>query len=328
MHRAVQVSQLPTGIEQALTLAALDCLFRDRFVADPVAQAQAKGIVLQPAEQTLLSQTPADVLRSMAEQVVVPRAMSRRQFVKPVAASIVALVTGRAMLLCSGCTGADSFDPDAGDAESNQLWMQLRGHTCFVYLCPASLQDRSKPVPVLLALHDLGETCLANVLRWRAAADKYNFNIISVNWTDEPASQQARDQLAADLTPIVDEFSGTYPVIPGYRHLASRGASTPILWKAGFERTANAWRSVAFLGGVPEGDWVGAPDAAIQKVVNPSPALYYVIGSSDGELPAAKALLAALSAKGTTTQLHEAPGSTDTAVLDLSAIWVWLFSHE
>ncbi|MBI5532303.1 MAG: hypothetical protein HY898_06295 [Deltaproteobacteria bacterium] len=328
MHRAVEVSQLPTGIEQILTLSALDCSLRDRFAADPIAAAASKGVRLQPTEEALLRQTPAETLRAMAEQAVIPRAMSRRAFVKPVAASIVALITGSAFLLCSGCTGADSWDPDGGEAGTDQMWMQIAGHTCYVYLCAASQQDPTKPVPVLLALHDLGETCLSNVQRWRAAADKYGFNIVSVNWTEEPATQQAKDKLAADLGSILDEFGKTYAITPGYRHLSGRGAATPILWKGAFEGAAHAWRSVVFLGGVPDGDWVGAPETALAKLSSGPPALYYVMGTSDAQLDSAKALTQALSTKGATTKLAEVSGSTAEAVLDFSAIWIWLFSHE
>lgn len=324
MHRAVDVSQLPTGIEQALTLAALDFAFRERFAQDPVGAAAAKGIRLQQAECALLAQTPPEALRAMAEQVVIPRTMSRRQFVKPVAASIVAMITGSAFLLCSGCTGADSWDPDAGDeAGANQFWMKLAGHTCYAYLCPKAFTDQAFAAPVLVALHDQGETCLSNVLRWRTAADSYNFNIVSVNWTEEPADQATLDKLAADLSAIATEFSQTHAVTAGQQHLCSRGSAGPILWKAGFERDARAWRSAVMLGGIPDGDWTGAPDAALAKLVSPAPALYHVVGSTDAELAAAKALNAALKAKGATARLQQVDGSTATAVLDFSLIWAW-----
>ena len=72
MHRAVQVSELPTGIEQILTLAALDCALRERFASDPVGAAASKGVRLQPAEEALLRQTPSETLRARAEQIVIP----------------------------------------------------------------------------------------------------------------------------------------------------------------------------------------------------------------------------------------------------------------
>jgi hypothetical protein len=329
MHRAVDVTQLPTGIEQALTLAALDFAFRERFAHDPVGAALSKGIKLQDAERALLEHTPPQALRAMAEQIVMPRTMSRRQFVKPVAASIVAMITGSAFLLCSGCTGADSWqDPDASaEGGANQLWMNLAGHTCYVYLCPKSVQSHSWAAPVIVALHDQGETCLSNVLRWRTAADSYNFNVVSVNWTEEPADQASLDKLATDLRAIATEFAQTYAAATGQQHLCSRGASTPIVWKAGFEHDPNAWGSAVFLGGMPAGDWTGAPDTALLNLVSPPPSLYHVIGTTDPELAAAQAMAAALTAKGATVKLQQVDGSTATAVLDFSSIWGWMTSH-
>ena len=139
MHRAVAAEELPQGVEQVLTIAALDHEFRESVGRDPVAAAAAKGIALDAVEAGLLRSAPPAQLAAMAERMVIPRDIGRRQFVKAVSASVVALVTGKAMMLCSGCTGADSSwgRPDApGTAE--QKWISLAGHTCYVYV-PAAV---------------------------------------------------------------------------------------------------------------------------------------------------------------------------------------------
>ncbi len=43
LHRTVDASQLPKGLEQLFTLAALDPKFRDKVGEDPQAAAKSRG---------------------------------------------------------------------------------------------------------------------------------------------------------------------------------------------------------------------------------------------------------------------------------------------
>ncbi|HQB43316.1 MAG TPA: Os1348 family NHLP clan protein, partial [Polyangiaceae bacterium] len=65
MHRAVQATELPQGVEQVLTIAALDPVFRAQVARDPISAAAAKGIRLDPVEAALLQSMPAQRLAAM-----------------------------------------------------------------------------------------------------------------------------------------------------------------------------------------------------------------------------------------------------------------------
>ncbi len=318
MHRAVAAEELPQGIEQVLTIAALDREFRASVARDPVAAAAAKGIALDAVEAGLLRATAPAQLAAMAERLVIPRDIGRRQFVKAVSASVVALVTGNAMLLCSGCTGADaSWGIDApGTAE--QKWISLAGHTCYVYV-PGSVTSAA---PVLVALHGGGETCLSSVQRWHSAADRYGFNLLAINWTDEAATPETWDALVADLPAITAAFAGYYPITAGRTYLSSRGASTALAWRAAY-LAEGGFRGTVLLGGVPEGDWV-AEGAALAQAAVATPALYYVIGKLDSDYAAATAFYSAATGAGINGTRDELEGATADAVLDFSAIWTWI----
>jgi predicted esterase len=77
---------------------------------------------------------------------------------------------------------------------------------------------------------------------------------------------------------------------------------------------------------MPPGDWLGAPEAAAQKLVATPPALFHVMGTSDPEFAAAQALAAYLKTRSVTVHLEQVPGSTSEAVLDFSVIWSWMLS--
>lgn len=325
MHRAVAVEELPQGVEQVLTVAALDHEFRVRVAADPVGAAASKGIALDPVETGLLRSVAPGQLAAMAERLVIPRDVGRRQFVKTVSASIVALVTGKAMLLCSGCTGADaSWGELDTPSTPTQRWMNLAGHTCYVYI-PATVAISHAAAPVLVALHGQGETCLSSVQRWHTAADNHGFNLLAINWTEEAATPETWDALVADLPAVLEAFGGYYSVTPGQRFLTSRGPSATITWKAAY-LAANGYAGDALLGGVPEGDWVGGA-ASLVAAMNATPALYYVLGRRDPDHAAGSAFYAAVTGRGVTGNLLELAGSTADAVLSFTDIWRWLAAH-
>jgi hypothetical protein len=321
MHRSVAVEELPQGVEQVLTLAALDHRFRVEVGRDPLAAAASKGIRLDPVEAALLAAAPPAQLAAMAERLVVPRGIGRRHFVEAVSASVVALVTGKAMLLCSGCTGADtSWGVPDGNAPVQQ-WMNLAGHVCYVYV-PAAVAAAHTPAPLLVALHGADETCLASVQRWRTAADSFGFDLLAVNWTEDAPTPETWDALVADLPAIASAFATTYPIEGELRYLSSRGASTALAWRAGY-LAAGGFQAAALLGGVPDGDWVGDASPLVAAMVA-TPALYYVLGAADPDHAAGSAFYTAVTGAGVVGHLDALAGSTADAVLDFSAIWQWL----
>lgn len=339
MHRAVSVSELPVGIEQALTLAALDYRFRDDLLSDPVRAAAGKGIELDEVEAALLRNTDPKKLMQMAKRTVRPagsrakegRRVSRRSFMKNVAASVAVLVGGKAFLLCSGCTGADSWEPtpDAGQKEPIQRWAELAGYTCYVYI-PVDVQTPTlHAAPLLVALSDEGETCLSTVQRWSPVADANGFSILAVNWTESQMSQAERDQLADDLSEVVVAYGAEYPVDWSRCHLASRGESSPIVFRAAMEQDPGTWASVAFLGGMIDvqcSDY-GQGQPPPFDLVEPHPAVYYVVGKEDTEYAEVTTCCDMLDFYGVTVQLEEVEGTTDLAVLQFSSIWEWMSTH-
>ncbi len=324
MHRAIDAAQLPKGVEQVLTLAALDHTFRQRVAQDPVTAAQEKGIQLDEIEAKLLQSTKPDRLAQMSEKLVIPKKPGRRQFIKAVSASIVAMVTGKAVMLCSGCTGADTW---VDDKDPLQKWMDLGGHTCYVYLPKTVVAYPQSAAPVLVTLHGQGETCLSNVQRWYNTADMYGFSLISVNWTEEAITPEDKDKLIADLPQILDNFNNQYAIDRSNLYLSSRGESTPMIWEAGFLRDNQLWSGVVFLGGVPGGDWENNSAQLIEGIKTDPPALYYVIGKEDPEYSQAVAFCEAADQAGVDLHKDEVEGSTSRAVLSFSEIWTWIERH-
>jgi hypothetical protein len=335
MRRAVEVSDLPQGVERVLTLAALNHQFRADLLRDPVAAALRKGIVLDTVETALLRAARPEQLAAMADRIVIPPSTERRTFVKAVSASIVAMVTGKAVMLCSGCTGMDTWRRDAsspgldaGDPDAPvQQWIELNGYTCYLYL-PRRLADLpTYEHSVMIALHGEDETCLASVQRWGTAADAHGFAIIAVNWTDVAATPASKSQLARDLSGIWQAYSTRWT----YRStsavaLSSRGASTAIAFQAAcLEPSNTVWTGVAFLGGIPDGDWVTDPTTALASLQAQAPEfLYYLRGDADPEYAQATACVEALRNRGVTVYSPTVSGSLGNAVLDFSDICIYL----
>ena len=335
MRRAVEVSDLPQGVERVLTLAALNHRFRADLLRDPIAAAQSRGIVLDAVESSLLRSARPEQLAAMAERMVIPRSPDRRTFVKAVSASVVAMVGGKAIMLCSGCTGMDSWrrdasspSLDAGDPDAPvQQWIELAGYTCYLYLPRRLANNPTYQHSVMIALHGEDETCLASVQRWATAADTHGFAIIAVSWTDVAATPASKSQLARDLSGILQAYGTrwTYPSSSSVV-LSSRGASTAIAFQAACMEPSNAvWTGAAFLGGVPEGDWLGDPTTAMASVQAKLPDfLYYLRGDADPEYAQATACVTALRNRGVSIDAPAIPGSLSDAVLDFSAICTYL----
>ncbi len=324
MRRAVPVSELPVGIEQLLTIAALDAAFLERVAADPVAAAAARGIRLDDAEVALLRNATPALLRQMAERLVVPKTLGRGSFMKAVAASIVAMVTGKAFLLCSGCTGADTFESEGGTGR--QQWVTYDGHTCYLYVPKQVDADASMPAPIMVALHGEGETCLSNVQRWAQTADNYGFILLSVNWTEEASSDAGVDKLVQSLASLAT--MGLEGRMPSGRFLCSRGTATPLAYRSGLVVHPLAWDGVVMLGGVPDGDWVNQPAQASEGIGEDPPAVYYVSGDADPDFQQAKACVARLKELDVVCGHQIVSGETSGAILEFASIWLWLVEHK
>ena len=335
MRRAVEVNDLPQGVERVLTLAALNHQFRTDLLRDPVAAAQSKGILLDAVESALLRAARPEQLAAMADRIVIPPSSERRTFVKAVSASIVAMVTGKAIMLCSGCTGIDTWRRDASspvlDASDPdapvQQWMDLNGYTCYLYIPAAVAADPTVGHGVMVALHGEDETCLASVQRWSAAAERFSFGIVAVNWTDVAVTEATKSQLARDLSGILQAYSQKWSTTERPCTLTSRGGSTPIVFQAGYvDPSSTTWTGIIFLGGVPDGDWVNDPVTASAGVRTNGPKLYYVLGDADAEYQQGKACVLALSQLGTPTLSPTVAGSLSSAVLDfIQTYWNFTF---
>lgn len=335
MRRGVEVSDLPQGVERVLTLAALNHQFRMDILRDPVAAARSKGIVLDPVESALLRSARPEQLAAMADRIVIPPSSERRTFVKAVSASIVAMVTGKAIMLCSGCTGIDTWRRDAAvsqgsdsggaDASAVQQWMDLNGYTTYVYIPPLIASGAIQAYSVMVALHGEDETCLASVQRWGTAADSNYFVILAVNWTDVATTTATKSQLARDLAGIALAWGTKWPTAPANYRLSSRGASTPMAFQAGcVEPTSGMWASAAFLGGLPDGDWVNDAAAALAPMQTKVPRVGYLVGDADPEYAQASACVAALRAYGMSVYFPSISGSLKDAVLDFSNLYAYI----
>ena len=313
MHRAVDVTLLPIGLEQALTIAALNPWFKRAFSKDPFGAAASRSIKLDKVETMLLASKSPKELGKMVDRMVIPKTMKRRAFVKSVAASVVAMVSGSAHLLCSGCTGADRWDSQEGIVgEALQRWENLVGYTCYVYVPGWIVTEPSDRHPLLLCLHDEGEDCLSNIQRWQATADAYGFHLVSVNW--DP-STSTRERLAADLASIRLSYIHTHYNDPDASYLCSRGAATEVAWLA-LNEPGSPWNGAAFLGGLPSGD-------SSLDVVPQASRIYYVIGTEDDAYEGAQAF-GQVASVTLPLELVVVEGSTDEAILSFETIWRWL----
>lgn len=322
MHRAVEATDLPQGVEQVLTIAALDPVFRAQVARDPISAAAAKGIRLDPVEAALLQSMPAQRLAAMTERLIIPRSSGRRTFMKAVSASIVAMVTGQAFLLCSGCTGADTFEPDT---EPEQRWMELAGYTCYVCIPTGIPEADAGTVPVVLALHGEGETCLSSAQRWQAVGEQAGFCLVAINWTEDARLPEQRKALVSHLQQIVEQLGEQLRISTGDVYLTARGMAADLLVDAVYLGGSSlSCKAVNLLGGAPKGDWIGQADTLLAPLGATPPKLCYVLGKVDDDYAQGKAFAEALVARGVTVHRQELEEATDSAKLSFADIWSWM----
>ena len=334
MHRAVSTADLPMGLEQVLTVAGLNHRFRRRLQQDPVKAAASIGVELDETELMLLRSAGPERVAEMARCTVPPRD-TRRQFIKGVAASVAALVAGEAYLLCSGCTGADSWERDQGPGADKgkpaaQLVSTLAGYVCYLYVPGKVLNNMGSPHPMMLTLHDETETALAHNKRWAGVADQHGVSIVSVNWTEEPKTPADLDKLAKELSAVVKAFTKSYPVDADRRYIVSRGKATPIVYKAAFQNDSEFWAAAAFLGGTPLDKCEhGASIPGPANLVAKPPALYYLLGKKDADYTKANGCVEMFDFyKKMPFKSEQLDGTTDSAVLKFDEIWQWLEKYR
>jgi hypothetical protein len=208
-------------------------------------------------------------------------------------------------------------------------WIELAGHLSLVYQPARAIAARPQPVPLLISLPAAGETAPASVERWRSAADADGFVLAVVNRGADPQTPEAQARLVDDLSKIAHDVRQLQPIDLGRWHLAAFAAATPLAYRGAFEAHSGDWASVAFVGGVPDGDWLGAPAAAAAKLVSTPPPLFYAASEADGELAAAKACAAELARRGVTVTVEAVSGSLSKPPAELAArAWAWLAKHR
>ncbi len=334
MHRAVSTADLPVGLEQVLTVAGLNYRFRRLLQQDPLAAGRSIGVELDEAELMLLRAAGPERVGELARTTVPPK-NTRRGFVKTMAASVAALVAGEAFLLCSGCTGADTWVRDRGLSPDTakapvDLVSTLAGHVCYLHVPGKVLGDMGSPHPVLVALHDESETALANSKRWAGVSDAHGVSIISVNWTEEPKTPADLDTLAKELSDVVDAFGKSYPADADRRYIVSRGKATPIVYKAAFLQDSGFWAAAAFLGGVPTDTCEhGASKPPPTGLVAAPPALYYLTGKKDPDFTKAEACAEMFEFyKKMPCKAEVLDEATASAVLTFDEIWQWMAQYR
>jgi hypothetical protein len=245
-------------------------------------------------------------------------ALDRRAALRELAALALALP---AACSDSSSPSADLRAPDAAAAQTR--WLELVSHLCLLYLPAAAIAARPDPRPLLIALHDAGESPPSSLDRWRGVADAAGLVVLCPNWTAEPVERQA--ELLDRLIRISEELDATtQPVDAARLYLAARGAATPYGYRGAFERHSGRWAGVSFLGGVPAGDWTGAPATALASLVEAPPAVHYTLGAEDPELDAARACASALAGRGVPVEQQLLPGTLASLRFDAASAWAWL----
>ena len=93
--------QVPVGLERVLYAAAAEPEFRDALLADRAKALAARGFELTNSERAVLGNLPAEQLAAMIARLDVSREnLARREFLRNVAGTFVALAAGSALTGC------------------------------------------------------------------------------------------------------------------------------------------------------------------------------------------------------------------------------------
>jgi len=93
--------RVPVGLERVLYAAAIDPALKAALLADR--KAASRGFELGGSERAVLDSLPAEQLAAMIERLDVSREnLARREFLRNVAGTFVALAAGSALGSCSG----------------------------------------------------------------------------------------------------------------------------------------------------------------------------------------------------------------------------------
>jgi hypothetical protein len=97
---------VPVGLERVLFAAAADPEFRSALFADREAALAARGFALTSSERAVLGNLPEEQLAAMVRRLDVSREnLERREFLRNVAGTVIALAAGTALDACSGNGG-------------------------------------------------------------------------------------------------------------------------------------------------------------------------------------------------------------------------------
>jgi hypothetical protein len=106
--------RVPVGLERVLCAAAADPELKAALLADRKAAVAARGFGLSPSENAVLENLPVGQLDAMIARLDVSREnLARREFLRAVAGTVVALAAGTALDACSGNDGQAGAQGDA-----------------------------------------------------------------------------------------------------------------------------------------------------------------------------------------------------------------------
>lgn len=250
--------KLSLNIDYLLTRAALNESFKKELMEDPIGTCERHGFNLSESEKILLSSMSKEELEATINSIFPPMNQSRRRFMKAVPKSIVALITGRALLELYGCpTGITTEDIGDGE-ERNQhsdtrneinLWINLASYRCYLYVPNLTSET---PLSLTLLFHAYGETSLEMIERVSETARTHNTALLSVNWSGNPEYIDGIDTRSI-LEEFKSEYSQTYnidttkAVIMGYKE----GGSVALV-KSIFQ-DGTIWKKAAsYFGVIPQ----------------------------------------------------------------------------
>jgi hypothetical protein len=296
------------GLDLVITRAALSPKFREDLLGDPVGACGRHGIALKDSERQILAMLPRAELERTIDGVFGP-APSRRKFIKSVAASIVAFVAGEAVWLYAGCGGASpyypsdySVDTDVTQDEpavAHDLWVSLNGMNCYLHV-PASYAGAAQ-MPLVVAFHGAGETCLEMMERMVLQSDGYGYLALAVNWSgslDDAATLDAialADSLAADYG---------YRVETAARFIAGHLEGSVLALTRGLYEEAG-WAGAAGFFGLPAESYRSVtPGSSVAKV-------HISMASSQPDYAQTEAYGAFLTSSGLGVHVELVDGSPD-----------------
>lgn len=193
-------------VERLLIRATLEPELRHRLLNHRESLLDSGELCLTPQEMRLLRLIPRSQLAASIDHLAVPRA-SRRGFIRAVPAALMAALATSGLGAGSGCKAglgedgdasldayeflpSDGSRPDPPTCQTNtpggDYWIAVGGRTAFLHLPPS--YTPYTPLPLCVAYHDEGQSCLAMVSLWRDTADQLQFLLLAPEWSGSAAN--------------------------------------------------------------------------------------------------------------------------------------------